>query len=246
LTASEAYTAARYARAFPEGYAGHFWHQARLRVVLAELAKLEATGVLDIGCGPGQYVKALRARGYDAAGCDLGDAKVEDALTPFVWTNTDVAAVDAATRARIDVGLLLDVLEHLPEPRDLLLRVAAALPVLKALVVTVPARPELWSELDRRAGHCRRFHLDELTRVLDDAGFVVMEATYLFRLLYPAAWLARRRAQPREISAPASPRLHRALGYVLAAEGRVLPRRLPGTSVLCVATPRLAATARPS
>lgn len=235
VTDGAVYNAARYAQAFPPGYEDHFWHQARRRVVLAELAKQRVSAVLDIGCGPGQYVQAIRAAGYDGFGCEPGEAIVEATLAPYVLSRTDVEALPMEMRARVNVALLLDVIEHLPDPAAFLLRVKRALPRLETLIVTVPARAELWSELDRRAGHHQRFVLEDLIRLLHDVGFHVVDATYLFRMLYPVAWLTARRAHSRVVASPRHPRLHRALGRVLAAERRLLPRTLPGTSALCVA-----------
>lgn len=235
---TEAYDAAHYLRVFPAGYAAHFWHRARLRVVLAALAKIDAAAVLDVGCGPGQYVKALREAGYDAFGCDPGEVTVNADLAACVFPRTDIGAIDPSILARVEVVLLLDVVEHLADPAALLARVRRMVPRLKAVIVTVPARPELWSDLDRRAGHHRRFRLDDLSALLVDSGFIVTEMTYLFRLLYPAAWLAARSTRSRVISSPAYPRIHRMVGQVLAAEGAFLPKRLPGTSALCIAQPR--------
>lgn len=237
LTDAAAYNDAHYARAFPDGYMAHFWHRARLRIVLAELAKTGASAVLDIGCGPGQYVRALREAGYDCIGCDPGDAAIEPGLAPYVFARTSVEEIDAATLARVDTALLLDVIEHLPDPAALLARIGEVLPGLKTLVVTVPARQELWSELDRRARHERRFRLDELDALLTRAGFFVTTSTYLFRVLYPAALLTARRAKGRAVSSPKRPRVHDVLGRLLALD-RLLPARLPGTSALCVARPR--------
>lgn len=235
VTDGAVYSAARYAQAFPPGYEDHFWHQARRRVVLAELAKRRVSTVLDIGCGPGQYVQAIRAAGYDCFGCEPGEAIVEPALVPYVLSRTDVEALPMDMRARVNVALLLDVIEHLPDPAAFLLRAKRALPRLETLIVTVPARAELWSELDRRAGHYRRFMLQDLMCLLRDVGFDVVDATYLFRMLYPVAWLTARRAHSRVVASPRYPRLHHVIGRVLAAERRLLPRTLPGTSALCVA-----------
>jgi SAM-dependent methyltransferase len=232
-----AYDEAHYARAFPDGYARHFWHRARLHVVLSELARLDASVVLDIGCGPGQYVRALRDAGYECYGSDPGDVRVDAALSPYVFPRADADAIPPAILQRVQVGLLLDVVEHLPDPAELLTRVGRAFPRLAAVVVTAPARQELWSELDRHAGHRRRYRLEELSALIVASGFVVTEARYLFRLLYPVARLTTRRGRRRRISAPAWSWPHELAGRLLAAEAMVLPRSLPGTSVLCVARP---------
>jgi hypothetical protein len=161
-----------------------------------------------------------------------------------VFTRTDCESLPADLRATVEIALLLDVLEHVPDPGSLVEDVRRILPALRALVITVPARPELWSDLDRRAGHRRRFRLAELSAVVIGAGYLVTDARYLFRLLYPAAWLGRWR--PRSMHAPRRPGLHAVLGGLLVADARWLPAWLPGSSALCVARTARAVADRPA
>src|SRR5690606_41493409 len=72
VSVAPAYDHRRSAETFPPGYDRHFWHQARRRIVLDALRRHGASRVLDIGCGPGAYVRALREAGFDALGCDPG------------------------------------------------------------------------------------------------------------------------------------------------------------------------------
>lgn len=238
VSIAPAYDARRSADTFPDGYDRHFWHQARQRLVLDVLRRHGSSRVLDIGCGPGAYVRALRAAGFEAAGCDPGHAGVPTLAPGHVFTGQGLDQMDEGRLADVDTALLLDVLEHLAEPAPFLADVRSRLPRLRLLICTVPARRELWSALDRMAGHHVRHTRASLRAVLGEAGFAVRELSYAFRLLYLPAlaftWMPQRR---RRIIAPARPRLHHAVGRLLAAERRLLPDALPGTSLLCVAGP---------
>jgi SAM-dependent methyltransferase len=232
-----AYSEEQYGRAFPAGYGAHFWHQARLRIVRAELRRMGVRRVIDVGCGPGEYVRALRSDGFDCIGCDPGEVRVPTDLHPFVLGHTPFDAVSDSALAGVEAVLLLDVLEHLADPEEILCGVRRRLPGLKGLVVTVPARQELWSELDRRAGHMRRYDRAALESLLVKTGFQVAESTYLFRLLYVPAMLSRHRSRGRAITAPSRLLIHDCLSRMLVADRRWLPASLPGTSLLCVARP---------
>jgi SAM-dependent methyltransferase len=224
--------------AFPEGYERHFWHRARVIVVLEALARYGATRVLDIGCGPGAYVRAVRQAGYDAFGCDPGHAGVAPLVPAHIHTGRRFEDLEASQLANVDVVLLLDVIEHLSDPQPLLATIRDRLPNLRTLVVTVPARPELWSELDRYAGHCRRYRRAELSSTLTRAGYVVRESRHLFRLLYPGALaFTWRRHLRRRITSPRWPTLHAVAGRLLATERHLLPDAWPGTSLVCIASP---------
>jgi len=67
--------------------------------------------VLDIGCGPGIYVKALREAGVDADGVDL------DPRCPYQVM--DVFSADFAQKyaGKYDLAMCIEVAEHLPKNR---------------------------------------------------------------------------------------------------------------------------------
>jgi len=68
------------------------------------------------------------------------------------------------TRKHIEVIGVFDVLEHIPESTKFTSQLLGACPNTKLLVVTVPARQEIWTNFDEYYGHCRRYS----PRQLDD------------------------------------------------------------------------------
>jgi len=77
--------------------------------------------ILEAGCGPGQYVLALRKRGYDAEGIDWGDATIKRVLQLFPELpirKADVCAIDVPDNF-YGGYISLGVIEHRregPEP----------------------------------------------------------------------------------------------------------------------------------
>jgi SAM-dependent methyltransferase len=78
---------------------------------LADLAPGQR--VLDVGCGNGAYLRALRGRPVRAAGCDLSPGMLRVAGHP-VLVNADVAALPFRDGA-FDVVLAAHMLYHVPD-----------------------------------------------------------------------------------------------------------------------------------
>jgi SAM-dependent methyltransferase len=219
---------------YPPGYEAHYWHIAKHRFVDRLLRGLERAPLLDVGCGMGTYVRHLRAAGYEAFGVE----RRLPAPAGFLFDG-DLADVPREVAGAIGTVLLSDVIEHVEDERALLARCVEHLPALRHIVITVPARPELWSNYDRYYGHFRRYTLQSLRRAVSGGRISVLRSGYFFHLLYLPAWLLAR-SSGREIAidapAKAAAPFHRLLGGLLTLESRWLPAALPGTSAFAVCT----------
>jgi SAM-dependent methyltransferase len=80
--------------------------------------------------------------------------------------------------AQFDSVAYINVLEHIEDDRGELAHAHAALRPGGHLLVFVPALAWLYSDFDRRVGHCRRYTRAQLERAVRDAGFVVERARY--------------------------------------------------------------------
>jgi 2-polyprenyl-3-methyl-5-hydroxy-6-metoxy-1,4-benzoquinol methylase len=94
--------------------------------------------VLDYGCGNGDYLLRLQPVGYEVAGMEF-DALLLDRLTEHGILVADVAeAGDVAWDGAFDHITLSHVLEHVPDPHDLLARLFRWLKPGGTLFVEVP------------------------------------------------------------------------------------------------------------
>jgi SAM-dependent methyltransferase len=231
------FTAQQYQESYPPGIEHHFWHRARNGIIAATLFQtgMAAGRWLEIGCGTGIVIDHLRREGIDCIGCDLADAPILDTVREFVSPATGFLDLPVETRSKIDGVLLCDVLEHVPDAASLLTAIRDALPALRCVLVTVPARRELWSVWDDHYGHYRRYNRPSLYAELGRAGLHPIFIRYFFHALYGAMYLTRQK-RSEKIEAPQSSLPHRLIGAAFRAEYKLLPCWLPGTSLIAAAS----------
>jgi hypothetical protein len=234
------YTEQQYEENYPPGIEQHFWHSARNAIIARTLSRTEMADsfLLEIGCGTGVVVSYLRRRGMRCIGCDLANFPVVDELRGVVFAITDFRDLPAGTRKSISGVLLCDVIEHLPDPTSFLFDVRNTFPALRRVLITVPARQELWSSWDNHYGHYRRYDRSTLCADLDRSGFRVLSAQYFFHTLYIPMYLMRRR-RPTRIEAPRWVLPHLLIGAGLRLEHVLIPAWIPGTSLIAVASPNI-------
>lgn len=90
----------------------------RIRLLERIAAPLEGRRVVDCGCGGGEYVRALRARGARAAGIEIQRSKLGDAALAGSRAPT-LAAADIGRMpfrdGAFEVAIVNEVLEHVPD-----------------------------------------------------------------------------------------------------------------------------------
>jgi SAM-dependent methyltransferase len=233
----------------------HFWFAARRRVILEALRRvvpdLGRRALFDIGCGSGGLLAFLGGNGVPLAGAC--DAYLESLHMVRRKVDTPLLLVDEGRLPPLGPGQtllgLFDVLEHIDDDAETLRFLASVLEPGGVLVMTVPAHPFLFDEMDRLAHHRRRYRRAELRERVEGAGLEIKTLFHFMAPLVPllvlgralgralpgarASAAARRRAEMSVI-----PGLNGLLGALLAIERRVLARgwALPfGSSLLVVA-----------
>lgn len=172
----------------------------RQRLVLGRLRRLAAARVLDVGSGSGELARVLHARlpaahllGLEgsAEGVSLARRKVPEAA--FVQCDLRQPQLpDAAHREWATAAVCSEVLEHLEDPRLVLINVKPFLAPGAHLLVTVPGGP--MSAFDRHIGHRRHFTRRTLRELLEAAGYDVTGvwgAGFPFFNLYRLVVIAR-------------------------------------------------------
>jgi 2-polyprenyl-3-methyl-5-hydroxy-6-metoxy-1,4-benzoquinol methylase len=105
--------------------------------------KLPPAKVLEIGCAHGGFVAMLRQAGFDAGGLELSPSIVRLASDTFrVPVLTGPIEDQSIPPHSLDAIVMMDVLEHLPDPITTLRRCMELLKTDGILLVQTPAYPE--------------------------------------------------------------------------------------------------------
>ena len=175
----------------------HWWFRCRsrvLRTLLGRLPWLPAATVLEVGPGPGHDLGAIYPRGVVLAGLEADPALAGQARAPeghevHCGTLDDLPA--ALLGRSFDVVAMFDVLEHIEDDRQALRRCAELLNPGGLVLVTVPAYDWMWGRQDEVNRHFRRYTCGRLRRLLAEAGFAPVHATYFNTILLPPIALFR-------------------------------------------------------
>lgn len=153
--------------------------------------------LLDVGAATGFFVEIARRMGFAARGVELSDyaAQVGRAKGLDIMTGT-LADIDG----RFDALTMLDVIEHVPDPRTELMRAYALLNPGGVLIINTPDQGSFYAHLMGARWHLivppehlYYFTRKNLSALLEECGFAVVEATtigksftlpYIFKTLY--------------------------------------------------------------
>ena len=131
--AATAFTTDQLRATYPDGAHSHYWNIARNRILDGMLRRDRPSNdaILEIGCGRGQVVDFLRRRGHNCTGCDLAPGlPYTEEVTPHLTFETDALELPPNVRASVKTILLLDVIEHVPEPGPFMHGIADAFPAM--------------------------------------------------------------------------------------------------------------------
>lgn len=138
--------------------------------------------LLDIGCSIGRLLNVARDRGYDVLGLELGERAAEIARQRYQLEVHSTTLEEAALAPEsFAVVTLIETLEHLPEPRDMVREIHRLLEPGGIFLVGVPNGNSLGvMVLRQQARTFNRNHLiffdeDTLSHFLQEEGFDVLQ-----------------------------------------------------------------------
>jgi SAM-dependent methyltransferase len=166
--------------------------------------------LLDLGCGPGNFLDVVgemaRVCGSDYSADALEFCRERGYHRLF---RADFHGLPVRGDS-FDLITAIDVIEHLQHDRLAVNELARVLRPGGVVVLTVPAFRVLWGDHDDLYGHLRRYRVGEVRRLLRDAGLEVLKASYFEPLFFAPLWVFRNLKKLRRSRGP----LHEADDFV--------------------------------
>jgi SAM-dependent methyltransferase len=172
----------------PQAYA---WEK-RSKLLLAEVKPGER--VLDLGCGDGHFLRALR--GVDAIGVEIAAAAVQRARRNVPGADVRLVEPDGSLplgHNEVDLIWCSEVLEHIPDVGHALLEMRRVLKRGGRALFTVPYHSRIYATLrferhfDPLGQHVRFFTRRSLATALNHAGFEPVQTSVSRPLLVARA-----------------------------------------------------------
>jgi SAM-dependent methyltransferase len=222
----------------------HFWIRRRFKVCqrLADPLIRAAASVAEVGCGNGLVQRDMEDRyGIAVTGFELNDLALQKNVSRISPLHCyDIHQRAPEFRAKFDLILLFDVLEHIENESAFLQSLRYHLTDTGSMVVNVPAHQFLYSAYDREQGHFRRYSIRQFERVAQQNGLKIRSISCWGLPLSPVllvrkAILAFKQTEQEIISTGFDPG-GRVANYCLGLLSRCepLPQQLFGTSIMAV------------
>jgi len=232
-----------YGQAYKRLYCEHWWWRSReefLIRVIQGLCLPANPNILDLGCGDGLFFGRLAEFGGTIEGLESDPSLVSRETAERYRIHVGPLDASFAPNKRFALILMLDVLEHLPNPKESLKQAVELLEPGGRLVMTVPAFRCLWTNHDDLNHHFTRFTKPSLANIAKFAKLRIDRCQYFFHWLVPLKLAVRLKeqliqSQPKPPMIPA-PIVNRSMLALSLLEQRLFGNlMLPvGTSLLAV------------
>ena len=210
-------------------------HAGNYNKYLVDLVKRHARRgtVLDFGAGAGTFAAPMTEAGYDIA-CIEPDVDLQAILREQgLGAHADLQQIGAES---IDYIYTLNVLEHIEDDAATLNSLAARLRPAGRIMIYVPAFQCLFSSMDRKVGHFRRYRLGSLKTLVENSGLQVEEARYVDSAGFFASLLFKWIGSDSGEISPRSVALYDRLAFPLSRLADRMFCRLFGKNLLVVAS----------
>lgn len=160
-----------------EKYKDVFDYYFTERLVRIRCFKNDIKSVFDIGCGYGFWMKFCQEKGLEVEGIDISEEAVDWAKNMYGLDAKRILLEKFQFEKRYDAIVMCDILEHLIEPNQQLLKVKKALNPDGIIYIQVPNLLGFKIPPSQGFGlpfHIWQFNLNTLNKLLERNGFRVI------------------------------------------------------------------------
>lgn len=135
-----------------------------------------AVNIIDFGAGIGTFTKSLQSDTRNIIAIEPDGHQCLQLEAAGITYYKDLTMVSDGWA---DMIYSINVLEHIYQDQDVLEMLFSKLKPDGKLVIYVPAFQVLYSSMDKKVGHFRRYRRCNLQKKLQDAGFNVLDSHYV-------------------------------------------------------------------
>jgi SAM-dependent methyltransferase len=165
----------------------HWWYKTKRDIVLMlinAIALTKESSIVDFGCGTGVILASLEEY-QNLTGIDFSPIAIDFCRKRFTGRLIQASlSDDLKLDYKYDIGVALDVVEHLQDDFKALINMKNTLQPKGTLILTVPAFKSLWTKHDDNCHHFRRYTLNGLKEIVQRAGFKVEYISYYNFILF--------------------------------------------------------------
>jgi SAM-dependent methyltransferase len=224
--------------AYPNGIQNHYWNLCRSMIISDILDRNIARNavIYDIGCGRGVEISYLRNRGWNCSGCDTSaGTAISENIKKYIQYKTSSFSLNTKRVKEIDTLLFLDVLEHIDNPTEFIKKHLKKYANCKNIIITLPARQELWTNYDKFYKHYCRYSLKSAELIFNSIPVLYIKSGYFFHSLYIPAIILKLLKKPRSITICKPNKkyiwLNKFMALIFFLEYKIVPSRIWGTSL---------------
>ena len=142
--------------------------------------------ILDFGAGKGEFADKIQ----DAfENCKVMAFEPDETLLASSKMVVRIHSLNDVKNESLDLIYSFNVLEHIENDTQTLAQLYDKLKKGGKLVLYVPAFPCLYSEMDKKVGHWRRYTKKELVTKVQNVGFKIVSCHYKDGIGWFASWL---------------------------------------------------------
>jgi predicted SAM-dependent methyltransferase len=134
------------------------------------------TNILDFGAGNGEYCNRINI-----------DTIVAIELDNYLRSKLTCKSYENLSKIKdlsIDLIYTLNVLEHIENDLNIVKKLVGKLNNNGIIKILVPAKMELYSKMDKKVGHFRRYEKNELIKLINQSNLELIEYRYFDFLGY--------------------------------------------------------------